>query len=221
MQVALSMVAVDELAASALMGLMPEGFLPHAPTFFSTRVDGLFVTDLAGLAEGQTGAMGLQALARRLCDVGRAPRSRGEVASSENNTEDERSPSGLSSLDEAVLSGWLRTALAARHRPHELKKSPLLELTAVIALGREHNLVPEQALARFLDESCRALSSAPAYEASARLLEVTYLDPSIVKQEHAAAELRLPFGTYRYQLRRALEILTLEVTARDEQARRP
>ena len=90
----------------------------------------------------------------------------------------------------------------------------------MLALAKAHSLAPEQALARFLDESCRALAGSPAYESSARLLELTYLDPTIVKQEAAAAELRLPFGTYRYQLRRALELVTLEIAARDEQARK-
>ncbi len=232
-QVALSMVAVEELGASIAVGTMPAGFEGHAAIFGASRApDHAYLTDLGALSEGATGAAGLDRLARNLGDRGRRSESargarsvdptplRVELDLEAPMVEGDRPTSGVASIDEAVLSGWVRTALAARHRPHELKKSPLLELTSVLALAKAHGLTPEQALARFLDESCRALAGSPAYESSARLLELTYLDPTIVKQEAAAAELRLPFGTYRYQLRRALELVTLEIAARDEQARK-
>ncbi len=108
----------------------------------------------------------------------------------------------------------VRAALAARHRPQELRRSPLAALRLV-----QHRagpgVAPEQALAAVLDEVCRGLAAAPGYASAARLLEATYLVPGVVKQEAAAAELGLPFGTYRYQLRRALELVTEELAARE------
>lgn len=114
-----------------------------------------------------------------------------------------------------VRPDWVRAALGLRHRPHELKKSPLVELRLVQRSAQP----PEQALAALLDEVLATLAASPAYAASARLLAVTYFDPSVVKQEAAAAELHLPFGTYRYQLRRALELFGEELAAREQAAR--
>lgn len=114
-----------------------------------------------------------------------------------------------------VRADWVRAALALRHRPHELKKSPLVQLRLVQRSAQP----PEQALAALFDEVLASLAASPAYAASARLLAVTYFDPSVVKQEAAAAELHLPFGTYRYQLRRALELFGEELAAREQAAR--
>lgn len=109
------------------------------------------------------------------------------------------------------LGPALREALAARHRPHELRTSPLASLACV----RDRPGPPERALAEVLDEVCRELAASPGYASAGRLLEVTYLDPATVKQEAAAAALGLAFGTYRYQLRRALELATEALAARE------
>jgi hypothetical protein len=130
------------------------------------------------------------------------------------------SPAGLGPAAEpqVALPGELglalRDALAARHRPHLLRASPLASLACVRALSGP----PERALAEVLDEVCRELAASPGYASAGRLLEVTYLDPATVKQEAAAAALGLAFGTYRYQLRRALELATEALATREARA---
>lgn len=216
--VALSMLAIETFDANTYYGVLPAELIPHAPLLGAVRVAGseLFATDLRALAGGAVGAVGVERLAHTIG----LPLRRGGIAMSEPRPIAKVGASAHPvAFDEAMLATWVRSALAARHRPHELKKSAMLGLACVDRLVRG-GVSPEQALGQLLDESCHALASAPAYESSSRLLEVTYLDPSIVKQEAAAAELRLPFGTYRYQLRRALELLTVEIATREDEARR-
>jgi hypothetical protein len=224
-QVALSMLAIESLDARTYEGELPAELIPHAPLLGAVRVAGseLFSTDLFALSGGASGAVGVERLAFA---IGMPLRQRGAFVSqvppamlAPNASPGVQGWVAPAPFDEATLATWVRSALAARHRPHELKKSAMLALACVDRLVRG-GVPPEAALGQLLDESCRALASAPAYESSARLLEVTYLDPSIVKQEAAAAELRLPFGTYRYQLRRALELVTVEIATREDEARR-
>lgn len=121
-------------------------------------------------------------------------------------------------LDPKTLSLALRHAFAARFEPHALRRSSLLTLNAVQSLRAPHQ-AEEAALAALLDELCASLAASPAYASAARLLQVTYLDPSQPKQEAAAVDLGLPFGTYRYQLRRALDLAAQDVMRREEAAR--
>lgn len=217
-QIALSMLAVEELDAASYFGELSPELVPHAPLFGAVTVPGtaLFATDLLALCGGATGSVAVERLAHA---VGLPLRQRGLAVAPSERPRAAADPKDHVAFDEAMLATWVRSALAARHRPHELKKSPMVAF-ACVEQRAQGGAAPEQALAQLLDESCRALASAPAYESSARLLEVTYLDPSIVKQEAAAAELRLPFGTYRYQLRRALELVTVEIGTREDEARR-
>jgi hypothetical protein len=117
-------------------------------------------------------------------------------------------------LDAKTLSLALRHAFAARFEPHTLRRSTLLSLDTVQRAGGD-----EEALAAILDALCTSLAASPAYVSSARLLQVTYLDPSKPKQEAAAVDLGLPFGTYRYQLRRALDLATQDLMHRERAAR--
>ncbi len=219
--VALSMLAIETLDAASLSMSLPAELIPHAPLLGATRAVGSerFVTDLSALSGGATGPLGVERVAYAIGMPLRSDAVLAEAPASHPSAARALPPLALPPLDEATLAAWVRSALSARHRPHELKKSEMLSL-ACIERSVRGGAAPEQALAQLLDESCRALASAPAYESSARLLEVTYLDPSIVKQEAAAAELRLPFGTYRYQLRRALELVTVEIATREDEARR-
>jgi len=113
--------------------------------------------------------------------------------------------------DEKTLGIALRHALASRFDPQALRRSTLLTLQVIQASEQ----APELALPALLDDLCRSLAEAPAYASSARLLEVTYLDAQMPKQEAAAVDLGLPFGTYRYQLRRALDLATKALLSRE------
>jgi hypothetical protein len=189
-------IALEELADD--LGLTPLAEVGAAPG------QQRFAIDLAALCEGRTGPAGLLAATRRwLLGV---PRQMPTPSPALEPAE----PSPLAEpRGESV-----RAALSARHRPHDLKRSPLVALR-IVQRRVGPRCPPEEALASVLDEACRSLAASAAYASSARLLEVTYLDPRTEKQEAAAAELRLPFGTYRYQLRRALELVTEELAARE------
>ncbi|MFO0667897.1 MAG: hypothetical protein U0174_28350 [Polyangiaceae bacterium] len=54
----------------------------------------------------------------------------------------------------------------------------------------------------------------PGYAASSQILRAAFLGPP-AKQEAIASELRMPFGTYRHRLRRAVEDLAAELWARE------
>lgn len=123
-------------------------------------------------------------------------------------------PEAPSLPDEKTLGIALRHALASRFDPQALRRSTLLSLQLIQA----SNEAPEHALPALLDHLCRSLAEAPAYASSARLLEVTYLDAQLPKQEAAAVDLGLPFGTYRYQLRRALDLATKSLLRLEEEA---
>lgn len=120
------------------------------------------------------------------------------------------------SSDAASLLVPLREAFAARHRPHALRASPLTRLACVRRRGEP----AEEALAATLDALCDELALSPGYADAGRLLRVTYLDPTTTKQEAAAAALGLPFGTYRYQLRRAIELAAEALAVRETDAAR-
>ncbi|MGE0787256.1 MAG: hypothetical protein AB7S26_16410 [Sandaracinaceae bacterium] len=222
LHVGLVLHAALELGAETLAMSLPDALDAHAAALGAVRRAGepYHTVDLAALAPGDGGDARTVAIASALAGIATSPAS----ASPLPNPTPRPTPRPAASpaargplLDPSSLGAHVRNALAARHRPHELKKSPLVELAAVRALVLT-GVSPERALARVLDEACRALGQAAGYESAARVLELTYLDPTIVKQQAAAAELGLPFGTYRYQLRRALELVTDEIRAREEAA---
>jgi hypothetical protein len=94
----------------------------------------------------------------------------------------------------------LRAALADLRRPHRLATSELAR-----AVGG----VP--ALRATIEHACDALAREPGYVESARVLRATYFGP-VQKQHAIAADLGLPFGTYRHHLRRAIAELLAELT---------
>lgn len=122
-------------------------------------------------------------------------------------------------LDEAAFAVAVRGALPLLHRPHELAQSPLLA-SAMLALPEGvHPLEAAAALADRVREACAELRASPAYAASARTLEVTFLELAD-KQRAAAANLNLPYGTYRHQLRASITLLVKQLWARELTARR-
>lgn len=135
-------------------------------------------------------------------------------------------PSPQPMLDERAFADAVKAALPRLHRAHELKHNPLLTSALLVAslpaAGRVdpavNTLRAAEALAELLREVCSALGASPAYASAARILCATFLDPA-TKQEAAAATLRLPYGTYRYQLRAAIRLLTQELWERERTAR--
>ena len=89
----------------------------------------------------------------------------------------------------------LRDALRDLHRPPELASNPLLALPAFS--GEPAKFV---ARVRALIEQ---MAASPAYADSAAVLHATYIEPA-VKQQAAAVQLGLAYGTYRHRLRRAI-----------------
>jgi len=69
-------------------------------------------------------------------------------------------------------------------------------------------------------DACGALDRSPSTAAAARLLAATFVRPA-VKQQAAAAALKLPYGTYRYQLRAAIELVAKELWEAEWRARSP
>lgn len=129
-------------------------------------------------------------------------------------------------LDEPTFADAVKNALPRLNRIHELKNSPLVRSAALAASlpaksRAEAALNPlraGEALAQFLREARDALADNPVYASAARILTVTFFEPAS-KQEAAAAALRLPYGTYRYQLRAAVRLFTQELWEREKAAR--
>lgn len=75
-----------------------------------------------------------------------------------------------------------------------------------------------EGLIRWVMGGIQALAAAPKSKHLAEVLMATYFSTS-QKQLAAASDLGLPFGTYRYQLRKALELLSHELWQRSRDAR--
>ncbi len=103
---------------------------------------------------------------------------------------------GRGSSTAETMVGALREALPKLSRPRDLAASPLLALRVVGGGG------PAQ-LARVLLKAIDDLDHESGNQEAARVLRATYLGTS-QKQEAAAAELGMPFGTYRHRLRAAI-----------------
>jgi hypothetical protein len=135
-------------------------------------------------------------------------------------------PASQPALDELGFAEAVKTALPRLHRAHELKHSPLVTSALLAASLPPANRVDPtvntlraaEALVALLREVCSTLAASPAYASAARILCATFLEPA-TKQEAAAAALRLPYGTYRYQLRAAIRLLTQELWERECAAR--
>lgn len=84
----------------------------------------------------------------------------------------------------------------------------------IARLLRERGLADDRAgRLAFVEAGLAALASAPRTARSAEVLRATYFSGS-AKQLAAASELGVPFGTYRYQLRKALDALATELWRR-------
>jgi len=123
--------------------------------------------------------------------------------------DDAGSASGSPTLE--ALQSALRDALPRIHRPRELSASPLLGLRQVRGAG-------PACLVRVLVDSIEQLGAEPGYDDAARVLRVTYLGQAR-KQEAAAADLGLPFGTYRHRLRAAIGLLARAISEAEGRAR--
>ena len=126
-------------------------------------------------------------------------------------------------LSEADFHKAVRAALPLLHRRHDLKANPLvtsamlkatLKATLTLKASPDPNdrLTAADALSKLLVEACASLPSAK------KILEATFVRP-VVKQQAAAAELGLPYGTYRYQLRAATDLLAKELWEREKTAK--
>ncbi|MCC6521550.1 MAG: ATP-binding protein [Polyangiaceae bacterium] len=107
-------------------------------------------------------------------------------------------------LGAEAFAAAVRAALQSFHRGHELRDSPLADCAAVLAVaraGRERTAALQGVLRALVDE----MAKAAGYADEARVLRATFLEPS-VKQQAAAAELGMPYGTYRHRLRAALAV---------------
>lgn len=102
----------------------------------------------------------------------------------------------------------VREALAVLRSPAELSSVRL-----VMSRPGLSDLDPG-ARASSLESWIRAgidrLGARDAYSEFATVLNATYVEGA-AKQRAAAAELRMPYGTYRHRLRRAVELLTLQL----------
>ncbi|MEM9074942.1 MAG: AAA family ATPase [Myxococcota bacterium] len=115
-------------------------------------------------------------------------------------------------LDRASFEAAVKDAMASLHEPAALERT---------ALTRAHS-VPEprdaSAIRSYLQDAVAAMADRPRQKDWADVLHRTYVEPA-VKQRAAAIELGLPFGTYRYRLRRALATLADELWASEQKAR--
>lgn len=108
-------------------------------------------------------------------------------------------------LDEAAFGAAVRAALPLLRRPHELGRAAFAS-TRLVAGGAGASAV------RVVEGALASMAKQPGYAESARVLRATYFGPS-AKQEAVAAELHLPFGTYRHRLRRAHDEIVAELWA--------
>lgn len=110
----------------------------------------------------------------------------------------------------------VRDALRALHRRPELGGSPLRELALVRALAARP-MAPADAVRAALEAARAELARSPDHREDAELLRLTYFEPGTT-QEAAAEALALPYGTYRYRLRRAVALLAAELRGLEAEA---
>jgi|DewCreStandDraft_4_1066084.scaffolds.fasta_scaffold02272_16 hypothetical protein len=105
-------------------------------------------------------------------------------------------------LTQLEFAEAVRAALRNYPQPSALGGNPLLA-SKLVSPGQN----PTRALRQALWEAAQQLRLKPRDEKFYRALEATYLEPAAT-QELAAERLSLPFGTYRYQLNKAVERVT-------------
>lgn len=184
----------------------PERFLLLAPMMHITRIDtpdvflgdkriGFYLLDLARYSEGWRDSAQLPLLVHR-----------GTI----------RHFTGMlpmrPALERDAFGAAVQDALSSFHRSAVLAQNPLLESHLVGVENRCEDL--RTCLRTVVSE----LALIPGYDELMAAIEHTHLRPA-VKQRAAAAELGVPFGTYRHRLRKAVEILSEELWTR-EQSRR-
>lgn len=117
------------------------------------------------------------------------------------------------SLDRATFEEAVKEAMGVLHDPAALERTELARATAI-------EDADAAAIASFLRAGVSAMGRRPTQRESHDVLHHTYIQPA-VKQRAAAADLGLPFGTYRYRLRRALAALSDELWRIELRARSP
>lgn len=109
------------------------------------------------------------------------------------------------------LAKALPAFLAELERPASQSRSSLSELL------RSRGIANDPASRRhFVEAGLRSLAAAPRTARAVQVLRATYCSSS-TKQIAVASELGVPFGTYRYQLRRAIDALAAELWPRLEE----
>lgn len=166
---------------------------------------GVYLRDLRALLARGDGGIGLTA--DPLAAMGVGPAAAREAP-----------PAAAQRLDEESFASAVRGALPLLHRRHELATSPLARSALLERAAEGAPDARAAALGALLREVCDALRASPAYAASARILEVTFLECAD-KQRAAAAALGLPYGTYRHQLRAAVALVVKELWSRELAAR--
>jgi hypothetical protein len=119
----------------------------------------------------------------------------------------------LAELDHEAFHDAVRGALPVLRRPLELAESELLT-TALV----RHAPHPVQELEAVLRGGIAELKGIAGYAADGELLEAAFLGPP-TKQEAVAAALRIPFGTFRHRLRRAIARLAEHLHRRELERR--
>lgn len=121
-------------------------------------------------------------------------------------------------LEHDAFVDAVREALPLLHRHLELAESPLLDAAVVRKIAAAEQLDPVGALVPAFERALTTLAESPAYANEADVLRATYFGRPD-KHESIAANLQIPFGTFRHRLRRATARLAealwrLETSAR-------
>lgn len=108
-------------------------------------------------------------------------------------------------LPEQDFKAAVQEALRQWHNPNLLGRNPLLSCR-LIQSDQHPSEDAKDTLRRLIQTTADTLSAHPRQIRFMRTIELTYWRPA-GSQELAAERLGLPFGTYRYQLRMAIERL--------------
>jgi hypothetical protein len=115
-------------------------------------------------------------------------------------------------VDRAAFEAAWRAALPSLHRPIDLRGAPIHE--TAIARRAADARGPEAAPLAAIERVVARLRESHGHRRSAELLRVVYVEGA-EKHQAAAASMRMPYGTFRYQLRKATQLL-IEELWRDE-----
>lgn len=115
-------------------------------------------------------------------------------------------------IERDAFTAAVQDALSSFHRSAVLGQNPLLE-SHLVGVGDRCSQ-----LRTCLREAVAELALIPGYDELMATIELTYLRPA-VKQRAAAADLGVPFGTYRHRLRKAVELLSEALWSREQSSR--